>query len=62
MSTARENHRQRTALYGACLLAAAFLSCWLASSIDGLLSIGIYAAAAMVALIGFIMTFSDLSP
>jgi hypothetical protein len=59
---ARGDHPQRTPFYGVCLLAGAFLSCWLASSIHILcLSIAIYVLAAIVAIIAFIMTFRDYS-
>lgn len=59
---ARGDHPQRTPFYGACLLSGAFLSCWLASSIDILwLSIAIYVLAAIAAGAGFIMTFRDYS-
>ena len=45
------------------LLAAAFLSCWLAASVSATwLSVTIYIAAAVVAGIGFLMTFRDYSP
>lgn len=60
---ARGDHPQRTPFYGACLLAAAFLSCWLAASVSATwLSVTIYIAAAVVAGIGFLMTFRDYSP
>jgi branched-subunit amino acid ABC-type transport system permease component len=59
---ARGEHPQRTPFYGALLLMGAYLSCWLASSIHTLwLAIAIYVAAAIVAAIGFIMTFRDYS-
>lgn len=59
---ARGDHPQRTPFYGVCLLSGAFLSCWLASSIDILwLSIAIYVLAAIAAGGGFIMTFRDYS-
>ncbi len=58
----RGEHPQRTPFYGACLLAAAFLSCWWASSIDTTwLAALIYAVAALVAAVGFVMTFRDYS-
>lgn len=60
---ARGEHPQRTPFYGVCLLSAAFLSCWLAASVSATwLSITIYVVAAVVAWIGFLMTFRDYSP
>ncbi len=45
---------------GACLLAIAFLSCSLASSIHSTwASALIYVLAAIVAAVGFVMTFRD---
>jgi hypothetical protein len=59
---ARGDHPHRTPFYGVRLLCGAFLSCWLASSINILwLSIVIYVLAAVAAAVGFIMTFRDYS-
>ncbi|OFJ53287.1 hypothetical protein [Mycolicibacterium grossiae] len=59
---ARGDHPQRTPFYGACLLAIAFLSCWWASSVQQVwLSVVIYVAAVVLALVGFVMTFRDYS-
>jgi hypothetical protein len=59
---ARGSHPQRTPFYGVRLLSGAFLSCWLASSIQVLwLSIAIYVLAAIAAVLGFVMTFRDYS-
>ncbi len=53
---------ERTALYGVCLLAAAFLSLWVASSVSILwLSIAIGVLAVLASGVGFVMTFRDLS-
>jgi hypothetical protein len=61
-SVARGDHPQRTPFYGVCLLIAAFLSCWLASSIHTTwLSVAIYVGAAVAACVGFVMTFRDYS-
>jgi hypothetical protein len=57
---ARGDHPQRTPFYGVCLLMLAFGACGLASitrpvSASALL----YAGAAAVAMVGFVMTFRD---
>ncbi|MGJ6122447.1 hypothetical protein QN239_07715 [Mycolicibacterium sp. Y3] len=57
---ARGEHPQRTPFYGACLLLAAFLSCWLAASVHiAWVSALIYAAAAVAACVGVVMTLRD---
>ncbi|WP_246230845.1 hypothetical protein [Mycolicibacterium sediminis] len=57
---ARGEHPQRTAFYGACLLATAFLSCWLAASIHvAWVSAAIYVAAAVATCVGVVMTLRD---
>jgi uncharacterized protein (DUF2062 family) len=59
---ARGEHPQRTPFYGACLMCAAFLSCWFASTLDiAWLATTIYVAAAIAAVVGFVMTFRDYS-
>jgi hypothetical protein len=59
---AKGEHPQRTQFYGACLMSAAFLSCWFASTLDiRWLAITVYVAAAIAAAIGFVMTFRDYS-
>lgn len=58
----RGEHPQRTPFYGVCLLIAAFLAVWLASSIHiTWLSVAIYVLAAIAAGVGFVMTFRDYS-
>jgi hypothetical protein len=58
---ARGDHPERTPFYGVCLLAAAFLSLWLASSVSILwLSITIGVLAVLASGAGFLMTFRDL--
>lgn len=60
---ARGDHPQRTPFYGACLMAVAFLSCWLGASVHQTwLSALIYVAAAVMGLVGSVMTFRDYSP
>ena len=60
---ARGEHPQRTPLYGVCLLSVAFLACWLGSSIHVTwLTIAVYVLAAVIAAVGFLMTFRDYSP
>lgn len=57
---ARGEHPQRTPFYGACLLAAAFLSCGLAVRVHtAWLAGAIYAAAAVAACVGLVMTLRD---
>lgn len=57
---ARGEHPQRTPFYGACLLLAAFLSCWLAASVHIVwLSTLIYVAAAVAGCVGVVMTLRD---
>lgn len=44
-------------------MAVAFLSVWLASSVHVTwISVAIYIAAVVMALVGFVMTFRDYSP
>ena len=58
---ARGDHPQRTPLYGVFLLAGAFLSLWLASSVSIVwLSIVIGVLAVVASGFGFLMTFRDL--
>ena len=58
---ARGDHPERTPLYGVCLLAGAFLSLWLASTVSILwLSITIGVLAVLASGAGFLMTFRDL--
>ena len=60
---ARGEHPQRTPFYGVCLLSAAFLACWPAASVHtAWLAAIIYVLVAVVAAIGFLMTFRDYSP
>jgi hypothetical protein len=57
---ARGEHPQRTPFYGACMLAAAFLSCGVAARVHtAWLSGAIYVAAAVAACIGLVMTLRD---
>jgi hypothetical protein len=57
----RGDHPERTPFYGVCLLAGAFLSLWLASSVSILwLSIAIGVLAVLASGAGFLMTFRDL--
>lgn len=57
---ARGDHPQRTVFYGACLLAAAFLSCWLAAWVHiTWVSVLIYVAAAVATCVGVVMTLRD---
>ena len=59
---ARGAHPQRTPFYGVCLLSVAFLACWLGSSIHVTwLTIAVYVLAAVIAAVGFLMTFRDYS-
>ena len=55
LGMARGEHPQRTVFYGACLLAAAFLSCWVAARVSAL----IYVAAAIAMCVGLVMTLRD---
>jgi hypothetical protein len=58
---ARGDHPERTPFYGVCLLAGAFLTLWLASSLSSLwLSIVIGGLAVVASGFGFLMTFRDL--
>jgi hypothetical protein len=53
---------ERIPFYGVCLLSAAFLSLWLASSVTvPWVAITIGALAVLTAAVGFVMTFKDLS-
>ena len=62
MSTAPHHQRQRSTLYGAVLLVVAVLACWMASAIDEpLFTLGIYAAAVNVALLGLVTALRDRS-
>lgn len=57
---ARGDHPKRTVFYGACLLAAAFLSCRLASSVrETWLEVAIYVLAAVMAMVGSVMALRD---
>lgn len=57
---ARGEHPQRTPFYGACLLAAAFLSCGVAARVHtGWVSGLIYAAAVVAGCVGLVMTLRD---
>ncbi|AFM18976.1 hypothetical protein Mycch_4262 [Mycolicibacterium chubuense NBB4] len=57
---ARGAHPQRTVFYGACLLAAAFLSCWVAARVHIVwVSALIYVAAAVATCVGLVMTLRD---
>ena len=57
---ARGDHPQRTPFYGVCLLMLAFGACGLASVTHPIwASALIYAGAAAVAMVGFVMTFRD---
>ena len=57
---ARGEHPRRTVFYGACLLAAAFLSYWVAASVHTTwLSALIYVAAAIATCVGVVMTLRD---
>ena len=57
---ARGEHPRRTPFYGACLMLAAFLSCWLAASVHIVwLSALIYVAAAVGGCVGAVMTLRD---
>ncbi|MCV7224738.1 hypothetical protein [Mycolicibacterium komossense] len=58
---ARGDHPERTAFYGVCLLAGAFLALWLATSVPiRWLSITIGVLAVLATGAGFLMTFRDL--
>jgi MFS family permease len=57
---ARGDHPKRTVFYGTCLCAAAFLSCWLAASVHQVwLSAVIYVLAALMGIVGSVMTLRD---
>lgn len=57
---ARGEHPQRTPFYGACLMAAAFLSVWLAASVHTTwVAVLIYIGAVVGGAVGFAMTFRD---
>ena len=59
---ARGEHPQRTPFCGVPAFRR-LLSCWLAASVSATwLSIAIYVVAAVIAWIGFLMTFRDYSP
>ncbi|WP_099021113.1 hypothetical protein [Mycolicibacterium palauense] len=59
----RGEHPERTPLYGALLMAAAFLSVWLASVVgQRWLSVAILVVAVVVGAVGFVMTFRDREP
>jgi hypothetical protein len=56
------DHPERIPFFGVCLLSAAFLSLWLASSVAApWLAITIGVLAVLAAGAGFVMTFKDLS-